>query len=451
MAVTARSMVLLVYVSFSDGARAGLGLALLGVWMVALSPPSSANSLSMPKTLSAEVSWDQVRAHVDRGEKQKAFDEVRRLLQLDPWHPSARSLLGRLRTELTAEQLREAQRLLSTKSRRKAVLLLASAASLDPYGERGGDAVRLLRRLGCVEYEGRWVNEDAYTSAEKRAARIAQQRGGELGLPERFVLHRRGRIRVYTDLKEARSGVWALALFSLLERAVGAYRQLFLPLAPLGDWEGLDVVMFRDRDGYVEEAGSVSTAGIYRADRKAAFFHAGVANGPGYVRSVLLHEVCHQLDHKLLGLKQSPLWLQEGLAVYFESLTDGPGGDVAVFGGLSHEYWHHILERSPVGSSRWLGISRLLEISDLQELPGNGAVHDFYAQAGVLVQVLLAGGAEPEPDRWWRALFYQAVKVAQSNPDQVKGLIRRTLEARKQDLPDLERHTQRAVQFVATE
>ncbi len=169
--------------------------------------------------------------------------------------------------------------------------------------------VRLLGNLGYEPYEDGWYHREEIIALEKRALRLARNRRRDLELPARFVLHRRARLRVFTDLDIARDAWYRERLFRRLRGAVTAYRQLFLPFALDEKWEGLDVVIIEKHEDYALETGAPDTVGLFLPARRASYYsfaRFGTADAPGAVR-VLFHEVCHQLDYKLLRMIHRPI------------------------------------------------------------------------------------------------------------------------------------------------
>ena len=164
----------------------------------------------------------------------------------------------------------------------------------------------------------------------------------------------------------------------------------------------------------MSETGSPDTVGIFLPARRASYF--------SFVRSrtsrelvtvrVLFHEVCHQLDYKLLGMTYPPPWLQEGIALCFEGLR--PGGDTYELHGPGNDTRRYLAEVCPPSSPRWLGLERLVATRDLRPLHGTSDVHDFYAQAGAFVHFLLAGPETDADGPRRRVLFYSLVAAARA-------------------------------------
>lgn len=384
---------------------------------IALAAPSSGRG-DVPAG-PVEVSW--VRAyemgaeHLRSGDLDAAVRELRLAVVLNPTHASARASLRLASESLQSELLREAELRLEKKEIRPAVPRLKRAAELPVRGKSRSEAVRLLRSLGFEQYERGWEHREDVIALEKRAMRIARNRSRELELPGGFVLHRRARVRVFTDLDPAGDPAYFDRLLSRLQEAITTYRRLFLPFELDESWEGLDVVLFAEREDYVRETSSPDTLGMFLPSRRASYFlfaRPRAVDDPALVR-VLFHEVCHQLDYKLLGMTRPPPWLQEGLAFCFERMRPGPEGTCEL-APLGRDTRRHLAEVCPPGSPRWLGLARLVGTRDLRPFRGTPEIHDFYAQACGLVYFLLASSEDDPRGPSRRALFYRLVAAARA-------------------------------------
>ena len=98
------------------------------------------------------------------------------------------------------------------------------------------------------------------------------------------------------------------------------------------------VAFFKDHQQYVSTLekwvkGVGNSAGYYNRDLKLSFFPAGDDDA---TRDTWRHELTHQLFRETIRARESPfanqhLWLDEGIAMYFESLVD-QGGYVTLGG-----------------------------------------------------------------------------------------------------------------------
>ena len=96
------------------------------------------------------------------------------------------------------------------------------------------------------------------------------------------------------------------------------------------------VVFFKNRDAYVNQLsqwipGIEGSTGYYEAAQKTSFFYAAnkTQEAVAAEQATWRHELTHQLFHESRRSVESPfqdryLWLGEGIAMYFESLTEFP-------------------------------------------------------------------------------------------------------------------------------
>ena len=131
-----------------------------------------------------------------------------------------------------------------------------------------------------------------------------------------------------------------------LERVHSAWQQLFYEYwtvpgrlaarfrgedVSLGPARTFDVVLFRDRDEYVQQLSRSEpqiemSIGYYSLSHKMAFFYAGDDSA----RTTWVHEVTHQFFQESGEVapkvgERSNFWAVEGVALYMESLADRDG------------------------------------------------------------------------------------------------------------------------------
>jgi hypothetical protein len=100
-----------------------------------------------------------------------------------------------------------------------------------------------------------------------------------------------------------------------------------------------EIAFFKDLDNYVGSLsqwvkGVEGSSGYYKPDMKLSFFPAG---DDARTTDTWRHELNHQLLRETIRCRESPfadgyLWLDEGMAMYFESLTDF--GEYFTLGGF---------------------------------------------------------------------------------------------------------------------
>lgn len=378
-----------------------------------------AASLAVGETGESQLwSWKACR---ERGlERLEAGDhrEARRLLLLatvlHPRHEPSRRSLEDAERRLEAQLLRDGQSLISKGDERTAVRTLIEAALL--RGADDGEAGRLLQKLGSRRYGEEWLGRDELVLREKAEERRARVRRAELELKDDFVLDRRADVRIFTDHSTGDVLPFTRRLHRLVLSARRAHARLFLPLTAPADRpdggragleSGIDIVVFKRREDYIQLTGSTSTVGMFLPDRGVSVFFLG-ERPSGVDPAVLLHELCHQLDLKALGMRWPAPWLSEGLAVYFEGARVTPEWEIESLGLLPAGGASRLAAIASERGERWWGIERLCAVADVRPLHATDAVHDFYAQAALVIQTLLWG----PPER--RALFFDLVERARA-------------------------------------
>jgi hypothetical protein len=136
------------------------------------------------------------------------------------------------------------------------------------------------------------------------------------------------------------------------------------------------VIFFADRQGYLNGLsrkikGIEVSEGYYSRAEKVSFFY----DGPAQVEDTWRHELTHQLFRESGGAKSKNLesqfiWLDEGIATYFESLTDF--GDYVTLGGfesrrIQYSRIRHVLEnyRLPLKELSTFGRTELQQRDDM--------------------------------------------------------------------------------------
>lgn len=383
-------------------------------------------------------------------------------LGLHPACVEAREALTRIVGPLHSSALERGQKSLGRKEPRKAAQAFLAAAEL--CGAKAASSVeececaRELRRLGWSRHLGDWVDADVLVAREKTEERKAARRLAQLDLGPDVRLLRREDLRIFTDaVAGSEEPAWARRAFALLSSTRAAYRALFGPVLARGPAEeaagrGIDVVIFRDRARFIDVTGSVTTVGLYLPEREASFFFLSEAPGGERILddTVVIHEVCHQLDRRVLGLSRPPLWLQEGLAVWFEGAKLSPAGRLEELRGLPPwaQTWSRALagararaegETGREGAAGGDGAALTLrEVLMTADVPGPGKGPNrlrFYGASAALVRRLLGDGpAERE------ALLdlVDRLRATGLDPEGVWGALRAGLERRGETLEGLE-------------
>ena len=147
------------------------------------------------------------------------------------------------------------------------------------------------------------------------------------------------------------------------------------------------VIFFKDHADYVKQVSPMQpgieiSAGYYNGEYKVSFFPATDVNG---VRdeATWRHELTHQLFRESISTRPMPfadhfLWLDEGLAMYFESLK--VDGDVATIGGfdaqrLQYARWRRLRENYhiPIGQLAKMDKQTFQSRRDLQYIYSESA------------------------------------------------------------------------------
>ena len=190
-----------------------------------------------------------------------------------------------------------------------------------------------------------------------------------------------------------------------LERVHAAWQQLFYEYwtvpgrlaarfrgedVSLGPDRTFDVVLFKDRDDYVDQLSRSEpqielSVGYYAQSHKIAFFYAGDDSA----RTTWVHEATHQFFQEsgevapMVG-ERSNFWVVEGVALYMESLADH--GGYSTTGGVDADRLQYARYRRlnedyyvPLETLVEYGASRLQKDADLPKLYSQcaGLAHFF--------------------------------------------------------------------------
>ncbi|MEM7261163.1 MAG: DUF1570 domain-containing protein [Planctomycetota bacterium] len=190
-----------------------------------------------------------------------------------------------------------------------ATIDLQMAYGLDPKEPR---LEALFTKLGHELYQGEWLTKSRVEQLAELTAHQGAGRRSQLGLAEDFTVIIQGPFKFLTnvDTRGAKS---------VLQQALHTnhshykkYREVMGPLRLRHASEGVDVVLFDNREQYVRYTKHSGSAGLYVPARAAGFFFRdGSFNFP-----TMLHEMTHQLNDKLLNIN-SHAWFEEGISEYF--------------------------------------------------------------------------------------------------------------------------------------
>jgi hypothetical protein len=363
---------------------------------------------------------------------------------LNPWHSGIREALETCREKLFALHFRSAEELFDAGRATSAYRSLLEAMRFRPGEERGK---RLLLRGGYERYGDVWLQRGDVIKAEKTQARRARLRRAQLELADRFTLRRLRSFRLWTDHHDGALLPFTVRLVRILESQERVYRDLFAPLEPEPPRGGIDVVIFESLEDYGQYTGQPGTGGVFLPERSVSCFYLprqlSDTVRESFVSKAFLHEVTHQLDFEVLGLRFPPRWLQEGLAVHFESARLSREGRIEELGCRLPRGIELGLSRLREEPSSWWSLSDLVEIPAEKVLAGRGDwAHQYYAQAWLLVRFLTAGGPRE------RAAFFDVVNLYRQRdrrPERPVEDFSRILERHGRTLDQIEKQLRKAL------
>lgn len=223
---------------------------------------------------------------------------------------SALKKLRALQSERATPSFEEAADL-ARRDAEAALAALVRAAEIAPHDAR---VAKLYKKLDHTFVGGRWVPADRAEAARKEDARLGATRRAALGLGEAFSIIREGPFRFYTDIDMKYGRSVLEQMFTAIQAHYVEYLRVMEPLGVRYPAEGLDVVLFQRESDYLKHTGVPGSAGVYFPSKGAGFFFAGSA---GFNFPTMLHEMTHQLNHKVLGAVRATPWFEEGIAEYF--------------------------------------------------------------------------------------------------------------------------------------
>jgi len=210
--------------------------------------------------------------------------------------------------------------------RRRVAATLSGAAALAFAGALSADARTALDA---------WPEEAGTDAAEVRAVDAPSARADEHRYATEHFLIR-------SDRKLSRG--WARQIGLVCEATYALYHELFPRKAAPDQNRGRRVVrIFHSDDNYRRAGGLSNTRGLYRdGEILVRRDSLGVDQGRFGPLGTLSHEVAHRMNAELFGAL--PVWLDEGLATFIESLPYRAGA-YTVAGG-HHERSRRRFERA---------------------------------------------------------------------------------------------------------
>lgn len=176
------------------------------------------------------------------------------------------------------------------------------------------------------------------------------------------------------------------------------------------------VAFFKDHQQYVNTLenwvkGVENSAGYYNRDLKLSFFPAG---DDATTRDTWRHELTHQLFRESIRARENPfadqhLWLDEGIAMYFESLIDF-GGYVTLGGFDSRRMQFARVRKLREGFFVPLQSLALMSQAEFQQ---RGDIAALYSQSAGMTHMLMNGQhgmMQPKITQFIKAMHKQNVK-----------------------------------------
>lgn len=260
---------------------------------------------------------DQAEKAEEAGDLRQAEWCYRKLLFVKPGYSKAKRGLDDA-LEARAEKLIAQADALDDDSPLGKADLLRKAYQIDPQNR---DARQRLEELGWELEDGIFRQKDGAGLAKASAKDEASARRQELGLPDTFEMIRKGPFRFFTNVnvRDARS-----VIEQMINSNLTHYREYCRIMAPFGlntQVDTIDLVLFDTPGEYHRHVRMPGSAGVYVPAQGAGFFY----RDGGYNFSTMLHEMTHQLNHKVLGAYNHG-WYEEGISEYFGAASMTQGG-----------------------------------------------------------------------------------------------------------------------------
>lgn len=199
------------------------------------------------------------------------------------------------------------------------------------------------------------------------------------------------------DKLELLHSVWQQIFFRYWSASESLAERLRGGNAKLGRRKKLNVVLFRDRDEYVEQLQKYEpqigmSLGYYMNRKQTAFFYAGDQS----IVPTWFHEATHQLFQEIgdavedVG-EDSNFWLVEGIAVYMESLVEFEGH--CTLGGFDADRLQFARARA-LGGEFCMPLAELVALSR-EDLQKHEEIGRIYSQSAGIIHYLMNddGGA----------------------------------------------------------
>ena len=317
--------------------------------------------------------------HRKAGELSRALHEYNKILFVNPKHAKAKKAAAKIRGEQVSASTEAASRLWESKPE-EAKRALTAAYEMDP----GNRAIqKQFKKHGYRWHEGRWLTKDGVREFESVRRSAGDRRRGQLRLAKNFTVLHKGPIRLFTDVDVANAQ--GNLVQEILQANLSHYHEYVRLMTPLGvrfPVEGIDLVLFDKRHDYMRRTEAPGTAGVYIPSEACGFFYR---DGGSVSFPTMLHEMTHQLCHKVLGGLALSGWFEEGMAEYFGAALLTKGGRRLRL-GATDAYRLATLHRALSN-----GGSGLMPLDRFTKMPNAELTGEFYAQSWALVHYLMEG------------------------------------------------------------
>jgi hypothetical protein len=189
-----------------------------------------------------------------------------------------------------------------------------------------------------------------------------------------------------------------------------------------------NVVFFKDHQQYVNSLsqwvkGVEGSTGYYNQDLQLSFFSAG--NDPQNI-DTWKHELAHQLFRETSRSRKAPfkeqhLWLDEGIAMYFESITDMDG--YVTLGGFDARRLQYARVRK-MREGFFVPMAELASLSQ-EQFQRRKDISSIYSQAAGMAHMLMddeRGMMQPRINEFMKVIHKRKVK-----PDSFEKLIGKSM------------------------
>ena len=177
-----------------------------------------------------------------------------------------------------------------------------------------------------------------------------------------------------------------------------------------------DVVFFKNHDEYISSLekkvkGIGVSTGYYSQDLQVSFFSAG--DDPQNI-DTWKHELSHQLFRETVRARPMPfkehfLWLDEGIAMYFESITDS--NDYVTLGGFDARRLQYARIRK-LREGFFVPTAKLSSMSQ-GDFQSNGDISSLYSESAGIAHMLMnsdRGRMQPKINEFMKAIHKRRVE-----------------------------------------